>query len=232
MRKFLKYTLTAAFIMSFIGTISASEPTQTPRDPAKSKLIDSRAMITNEFSGIESKPIVKAIVTWMMETQGDITIMPPTEGDAVFYDLIMKKEGSDVVNIDPSILEADGKIKDPWNKGCRHSFYIVRINSDHPIVRALDGEDRQIMAFTFTGCVSKFIAVVADRMQTEEMLYTTMLHELGHMWGLPDNKAGSDSIMNGSWPGAKCITTRDLRDVYDINGKSGMQPKDSGCSVK
>jgi len=226
MRKLLKRAAITLLITSFIGTLGAAE---AKRDPAKTHLIDSRAMIEDNFSGLETTPIVKAFVAWMNETQGDILIMPPTEADGLFYDLIMKGDSKEV-NLDPEALLADGKIKDPWSKGCRQTFYVIRITSNHPIVRGLDGEDRQIMAFTFAGCVSKFIAVVADRMKDEEMMYTTMLHELGHMWGLPDNKSGVNSIMNGSWPGSSCITKRDLADVYEAMGKGGMEPKETGCS--
>ena len=226
MRKLLKRAAITLLITSFIGTLSASE---ARRDPAKTHLIDSRAMIEDNFSGLETGPIVRAFVTWMNETEGDILIMPPTEGDGLFYDLIMKADSKEV-NLDPDVLAADGKIKDPWSKGCRQTFYVIRITSAHPIVKALDGEDRQIMAFTFAGCVSKFIAVVADRMRDEEMMYTTMLHELGHMWGLPDNKSGANSIMNGSWPGSNCITKRDLNDLYTSMDKAGMEPKETGCS--
>lgn len=229
MRKFLKYTLVTAFIMSFIGTISASEPI---RDPEKTKLIEARALIQDEFSGLETEPIVKSFFSWMEETTGDIEIMPPTEVDGLFYDIAIKGNGNDVSVFDMD-LQADGSNPDPWSKGCRHTFYVIRITSSHPVVKALDGEDKQIMAFTFTGCAFKFIAVVADRMRDENMLYTTMLHELGHMWGLPDNKDGKISVMNGSWPGANCITKKDLRDVYEKNNKQGMEPKDKGClSVK
>lgn len=229
MRKFLKYSLVTAFIMSFIGTISASEPI---RDPEKTKLIDARALIQDDFSGLESGPIISAFVSWMNETRGDITIMPPTEADGLFYDIAIKGSGNDISVFDMD-LQADGRNPDPWSKGCRHTFYVIRITSNHPVVKALDGEDKQIMAFTFAGCAFKFIAVVADRMRDENMLYTTMLHELGHMWGLPDNKDGKSSVMNGSWPGSNCITKKDLRDVYDKNNKQGMEPKDRGCpSVK
>lgn len=225
MRKLLKRTAIVMVVTSFIGTLSASE---AKRDPVKTHLIDSRAMIEDSFSGLETKPIVSAFVTWMNETQGDILIMPPTEADGMFYDLIMKGDAGEV-NLDPELLSADGRVKEPWSKGCRQTFYVIRITSNHPIVKALDGEDKQIMAFTFTGCVSKFIAVVADRMRDEDMMYTTMLHELGHMWGLPDNKAGTNSIMNGSWPGSNCITKRDLSDVYSVMDKPGMEPKETGC---
>lgn len=229
MRKFFKYTLVTAFIMSFIGTISASEPI---RDPEKTKLIDARALIQDDFSGLETGPIISAFVSWMNETRDDITIMPPTEVDGIFYDIAIKGSGNDISVFDMD-LQADGRNPDPWSKGCRHTFYVIRITSNHPVVKALDGEDKQIMAFTFTGCAFKFIAVVADRMRDENMLYTTMLHELGHMWGLPDNKDGKSSVMNGSWPGSNCITKKDLRDVYDKNNKQGMEPKDRGCpSVK
>ena len=228
MRKLFKHVLITAFVMSFIGSIGASEAV---RDPEKTSLIDSRAMIQDDFSGLETVPIVRAFVSWMEETQGDITIMPPTEADGLFFDLAVKGEGSNNsdINVFDKDLQADGSNPSPWSKGCRHTFYLLRITSNHPVVKALDGENREILAFTFTGCTYKFIAVVADRMRDENMLYTTMLHELGHMWGLPDNKDGKTSVMNGSWPGSKCITKKDLHDVYDKHNKQGFEPKDRGC---
>lgn len=225
MRRFLKQTVVVLTTMSFIGAISASE---AKRDPEKSMIIDSRALIQSDFSGIETRPIVRAFVTWMNETEGDIMIMPPSDADALFFNLIMKDGDGDLRVFDME-LDQDAKVPEPWAKNCRQSFYIIRVTSENAVVKALDGEDRQIMAFTFEGCVFKFIAVVADRMQDEEMMYTTMLHELGHMWGLKDNTRGKDSIMNGSWPGSKCITKHDLQDVYDVHHKHGMAPPKSGC---
>lgn len=231
MRKFLKHAAVFLTATTLIGAISASEASEAKRDPSKTHLLDTRAMVVDDFSGLELKPIVEAILTWTGETQGDISIMPPTDADGLFYDIAVNGTGNDmnVFNMD---LTADATNPDPWQQGCRHAFYIIRVTSNNSTVKALDGEDRQIMAFTFTGCTFKFIAVVADRMRDEHMLYTTMLHELGHMWGLKDNKAGKESIMNGSWPGSSCITKKDLHDVYGVMGKKGMEPKDTGCAPK
>jgi len=225
MRRLLKQVAVILATVSFIGAISASE---ARRNPDKTSLIDARALIQNDFSGIETKPIVRAFISWMNETEGDIMIMPPSESDAMFFDLIMK-DGEGSLRVFDMDLTSDAAVPEPWSKGCRNSFYIVRVTSDNPVVKALDGENRHIMAFTFEGCAFKFIAVVADRMQDEEMMYTTMLHELGHMWGLKDNARGRDSIMNGSWPGATCITKHDLSEVYDLHHKHGMQPPRGGC---
>lgn len=228
MHKFFKHILVTAFVMSFIGSISASEPA---RNSEKTKFIVSRVMIQDEFSGLETGPIVKAFVSWMEETQGDILILPPTLSDGMFFDVAIKgEEGKDFSVFDKD-LQADASNPEPWANGCRHTFYLLRVSSNHPVVKSLDGEDREILAFTFTGCAYKFIVVVADRMRNENMLYTTMLHELGHMWGLPDNKDGKESIMNGSWPGSKCITKKDLHDVYDKHNKHNMEPKDRGCII-
>lgn len=229
MPKFFKYAATVAFLLSFIGVISASE--QKPRDPEKTKLIETNAMIVDDFSGLESTVIVKAFFNWINITEGDIMILPPDERDGLYFDFILKGDGKDMQVFDMD-LESDGSIPDPWSNKCRHTFYVLRITSSHPVVKALDKDDRQIMAFTFTGCAYKFIAVVADRMRDENLMYTTMLHELGHMWGLKDNKEGPNSIMNGSWPGAPCITRRDMIEVYDIHGKRNMQPKNAGCVPK
>lgn len=224
MGKFGKYATTIAFVMSFIGAISASETQQ----PEKTHILSSNAMITEDFSGIEGTIITKAILSWMSETRGDIMILPPEAKDGLYYDIIMKGD-SPTMNIFEMDLAVDGKIPDPWSKGCRQTFYIIRITSSHPVVQEFEAQNRHVMAFTFTGCAYKFIAVVADRMSNEEVLYTTMLHELGHMWGLKDNQEGDASIMNGSWPGAKCITKRDLKEVYEIHGKKNREPLGAGC---
>lgn len=226
MRNFFKYTMTVALVMSFIGAISASE---AERDPEKTHILTTNAMIADEFSGIESALIVKSFLGWMNESRGDILILPPDEKDGLYYKFFLKGDSPEfsVFEMD---LTADAKVKNPWAKECRHTFYVMRITSSHPVVKVLDGEDKTIMAFTFTGCSYKFIAVVADRMSNEKMMYTTMLHELGHMWGMKDNKEGGKSIMNGSWPGAECITKRDLREVYEIHGKKNKEQRDAGCN--
>lgn len=225
MQKFGKYATTIAFVISFIGTISASESQQVHE---KTHLLSTKALIAEDFSGIEDTIIVKAIINWMVETHEDITILPPEERDQIYYNIIVKGDSTNM-NIFEMDLMGDTKIPDPWSKNCRNTFYVIRITSSHPVVQEFDAQNRRVMAFTFVGCAYKFIAVVADRMGNEEILYTTMLHELGHMWGLMDNKEGENSIMNGSWPGSKCITKRDLRQTYEIHGKKGKEPKDTGC---
>lgn len=230
MRKLYKNICVFSIVATLVGVLGASE---ARRDPKKTHLISSRAMIQDDFSGLEAKPIIKAFYAWTEETEGDITIDPPEEIDGLFYDAAVKGEGNDVQVFDLD-LKADSSNPDPWQVGCRHAFYVIRVTSSNPTVKAIDAageEPREVMAFTFTGCNFKFIAVVADRMRDEEMMYTTMLHELGHMWGLPDNKEGQDSIMNGSWPAATCITRRDILNVYEANGKPGMAPK-TGCTRK
>lgn len=225
----LKKLAIFAFFTSFIGVLGASE---AKRDPEKTHLITTRAMIQDDFSGLEATPIVKAFVSWMEETRGDILVSPPNESDGVFYDVVMKGDGNDLQVFDMD-LKSDGSTPDPWDKGCRHTFYIVRVTSNNSVVKAIDKDrDSEVLAFTFSGCAFKFIAVVADRMRDEKMMYTTMLHELGHMWGLPDNKDGQLSIMNGSWPGSSCITKKDVADVYNRNGKPSAAPKDTGCTAK
>ncbi|NBR26656.1 MAG: hypothetical protein EBU08_23345, partial [Micrococcales bacterium] len=72
---------------------------------------------------------------------------------------------------------------DPWREGCKQTFYILRGTSRDPIVKYIDDRDGDpsvgILAFTYTGCLFKYIMVVGDRMENDELMYTTMLHELG-----------------------------------------------------
>ena len=225
MQKLGKYATTIALVMSFIGVIGASEAQQAPE---KTHLLSTNALISDDFSGIEDTIIVKAFVGWMVETRGDITISPPESRDQLYYDILIKGDSANM-NIFEMDLVGDARIPDPWSKNCRNTFYVIRITSSHPVIQQFDSQNRHVMAFTFVGCAYKFIAVVADRMGSEEVLYTTMLHELGHMWGLLDNKEGENSIMNGSWPGSKCITKKDLRQTYEIRGKKGKEPKGAGC---
>ena len=111
-RKSLKYSAVFFAATAFIGVISVSEASETTRDPIKSHLIDSRAMIEDDFSGLELKPIVDAIFSWKKETQGDIDVMPPTEADGIFYDVVINGEvnGKNIFNID---LSADAANFDP-----------------------------------------------------------------------------------------------------------------------
>lgn len=233
MRKFFKNATVATIVLSFIGIMGASKADPAQAAAAKEKvdshLITSRALIQNDFSGVESGPIVKAFISWMSETNGDILVLPPTEQDVMFFDLLLTDDSGNV-NVFDMDLEGDMKVPEPWSKSCRQTFYIIRITSKHPVVKALDGsrDGHEILAFTFSGCKYKFIAVVADRMRDENLMYTTMLHELGHMWGLNDNKDGKESIMNGSWPGATCITKKDIHKLYDTHHKGSVAP-DTGC---
>lgn len=220
----------AAFASSItlIAALSASEASEAKRDPEKSRMIVAHAAIQDEFSGLETRPIVQAFTSWMVETSGDILVLPPDETDAMFYEMVMKNDKGEV-DVFNANLKEDAEVKDPWAGDCRRTFYVLRLKSKSPIVKTIDGETRQVMAFTFVGCMFKFIVVVSDRMKSENVMYTTMLHELGHMWGLPDNREGKSSVMNGVYPGSFCITKRDIQEVYDAHGKSVYVPTDTGC---
>ena len=246
MCKFLKTTTIAAGILSLVGIIGASKPGEggegvpatkkaekaTQEEHQRPVMIASRTLIQDDFSGVESEPIVRAFMSWMAETSGDIIIAPPTEQDTMYFDLLMNDSQGNV-NVFEMDLAADGSKPEPWGPSCRHTFYVLRITSRHPVVKMLDkdkaGESKEILAFTFAGCMYKFIAIVADRMRDQNLMYTTMMHELGHMWGLADNTAGPNSIMNGSWPGAMCITKKDMKDLYELHGRSNSIPADAGC---
>ena len=232
MRKFFKNATIATIMLSFIGIMGASKADPTAsvvKEKVDSHLISSRALIQNDFSGVESGPIIRAFVAWMSETNGDVLVLPPTEQDAMFFDLLLSDDEGNVKVFEMD-LENDIKVPEPWSKACRQTFYVLRITSKHSVVKTLDGtrDGKEILAFTFAGCKYKFIAVVADRMRDENLMYTTMLHELGHMWGLSDNTAGRQSIMNGSWPGANCITKKDIHDLYDLHHKGQVAPS-TGC---
>jgi len=238
MRKFLKTTSMAVGMLLFVGIIGASKPKEGSPDPKELEaprpaLITSRALIQDDFSGVEGEPIVRAFVSWAVATDGDVTVNPPTEQDVMYFDMLMNdSEGN--VNVFEMNLAADGGKPQPWGPGCRHTFYVLRLTSRHPVVKILDkerGGGAEILAFTFSGCMYKFIAVVADRMRDQNLMYTTMMHELGHMWGLADNKSGPASIMNGSWPGAMCITKKDIKDLYELHGRGDSIP-DTGCDPK
>lgn len=228
MRDRIKQLSVFLLISTLITAISASEPVKKEETNVREKMIVTHAMIEDDFSGLEIVPIVSAFISWMSVTHNDISILPPTEGDGLFYDVIMKGTGNGAGAFEMT-LDADGKSPDPWSKTCRHTFFVIRTNSKSDIVKALDGKDRAILAFTFTGCTIKFIVVVADRMRDEEMLYATMLHELGHLWGLPDNEDGPTSIMNSHYPTSKCITKKDITRVYESHHMSKFAPQDTGC---
>lgn len=232
MPKFFKFATIFMFVLTVVGIISASENPE--RDPKKSHLLTVHAMITNDFSGLEIKPITMAFKSWMKETSGDITIAQPTQNDAIFYEMLVKGESplalSEMAMSYPGDYDPESN---PWREGCRNSFYVMRTLSDDPLVQALDNrdddEESTILAFTHAGCLFKYIVVVADRMENEQLMYTTVLHELGHMWGLYDNTKGQESLMNGVYPMAPCITKADLADVYEVFGKKGQAPKSGGC---
>lgn len=239
MRKFLKTTMTIVSMLLLIGIIGASKPKENPdvivkADQAQREaLITSRALIQEDFSGLEVEPIVKAFASWTVATVGDITVNPPTEQDAIYFDLLMNDSEGNVIVFEMD-LKADGSNPQPWGPSCRHTFYVLRLTSRHPVVKMLDrtrGGGAEILAFTFSGCKYKFIAVVGDRMRDQNLMYTTMMHELGHMWGLVDNNAGPNSIMNGSWPGAMCITKKDVKDLYELYGR-GRETPGTGCDIK
>lgn len=229
MPKILKFVTVLTILLTFVGVLSAAE--KPARDPSKSHLITSHALITEGFSGLELAPLSNAIRTWMKETSNDITVLPPEESDSIFYNMMIRGEDSTVIS-DIALTYPDD-YKNPWKVGCRNTFYVIRTTSRDPLVKAIDDQDGDpttgVLAFTHPGCLFKYIVIVADRMDNEELMYVTMLHELGHMWGLPDNERGKLSIMNGMYPMAPCITKTDLFETYEVFGKGNQVPKKGGC---
>ena len=123
---------------------------------------------------------------------------------------------------------------DPWGPQCSNVFYVLRTTSEDPIVRGLDeAKGASTLAFTYSGCIYKFVFVVADRMSTIEELNTVMVHELGHVWGLDDNELGKESIMNGSYNDmSECITKRDMKELYKKRHASDKLRPEIGCTPK
>lgn len=235
MPKIFKFTTIFALILTFVGVISAAEPAPKT-DSSKSNLIKSHALITDSFSGLEITPISRAIKEWIRITEGDITVLPPKKSDGVFYNKLLRGEG-DVAISSLAISYLNESSEKPWDSDCNNTFYILRTTSRDPVVKLLDNvkssenenENVGILAFTYTGCFLKYIVVVADRIDDEKVLYETMLHELGHMWGLLDNEKGDKSVMNGMYPMSTCITKEDLEDLYEIFDKKDLASKRSGC---
>ena len=228
MSKIFKFVTIVILFITFVGVLSAAE--KPSRDPKKSHLLTTHALITSDFSGVEAIHIANAIRSWMKETSNDITVLPPEQSDSMFYEMLIRGSTSIISNM---ALTYPDENKDPWAEDCRNNFYIIRTTSRDPLVKALDNRDNDsasgVLAFTYLGCFFKYIVVVADRMNDEKLLYTTMLHELGHMWGLSDNERGQLSVMNGYYPMAPCITKADLFETYEIFGKSIHVPTKGGC---
>ena len=229
MPKIFKFAMIVILFITFVGVISAATP--PTRDSKQSHLLTTHALITSDFSGVEAAPITNAIRSWMKETSNDITVLPPEQSDSMFYEMLIR--GSVSAISDMALMYSDEN-KDPWGEDCRNNFYIIRTTSRDPLVKALDNREGDpasgVLAFTYLGCFFKYIVVVGDRMHNEELMYTTMLHELGHMWGLPDNERGQLSVMNGIYPMAPCITKTDLFETYEVFGKSVHVPTKGGCT--
>lgn len=234
--KRIKHLVIGSLLTLVVGTVSATEKPKVEEKHEHSAIIDSRALIANDFSGMESKPIVAAFYEWMKETKGDILIFPPVSADAEYFKkMYLTDDGdfipSDNIQLDMSIVSAG---LDPWGDDCSQTFYILRTTSESSIVRAIDStKDGSTLAFTYPGCFYKFIFVVADRISSEEEMKTVMIHELGHMWGLPDNQKGENSIMNGMYNNmSKCITKEDMKELYELHGASMFLEGDMGCETK
>ena len=226
MKKLINH-ISFIFFVCFITTISFAN------SPNKNKeIIDAHVYIENKFSGVEVKPIVEAFYTWMGETKGGITIHPPTLEQKIYFHNVLKPN---IVDDDSLNLDHVKSAPVAWGGACSKDFFIMRVLSSDPIVMLIDqGKDSNVgvLAYTFLGCKYKFIAVVADRIQDDEMLKTVLIHELGHMWGLPDNTKGNLSIMNGLYPMSKCITKSDIEELYELYGKKEVAKSLGGCDSK
>lgn len=230
MPKIFKFATVLALVLAFVGALSAAE--KPSRDPSKSHLLTAHALITDGFSGLELLPLSNAIRTWMKETSNDIVVLPPEQSDSFFYKTLLRGEGDSAIS-DIALSYLDDSKLNPWREGCRNTFYVIRTTSRDPLVKVIDDRDGDpstgVLAFTYPGCLFKYIVIVADRMESEEFMYGTMLHELGHMWGLPDNERGLLSVMNGMYPMSPCVTKTDLFETYGVFGKGNHVPKAGGC---
>jgi hypothetical protein len=219
------------FFILFICLITTISFADSPKS---NTLIECNAFIEGKFSGVEMKPIVESFYTWMNVSNGAIKISPPTEVQRAYFYKVMRHAINDPDQLD---LDATRHPTVAWGGACSKDFFVIRVLSIDPIVRLIDNSknsgdsDKQfgVLAYTFLGCRYKFIAVVADRIEDEEMLKAVILHELGHMWGLLDNEKGNSSIMNGVYPMSKCITKSDIIDLYEAH-KKNVPSNIKGCN--
>jgi len=223
------------FFICLITTISFAEP---PSKKEYIPTIESYAYIEGKFSGVEIAPIIESFYTWINETRGDIKINPPTVEQRNYFYKVLKPSIIDDENLH---LDYTKNPKIAWGNSCSKNFFILRVLSNDPTVMLIensknsDNENESkkgILAYTFLGCRYKYIAIVADRIIDEEMFKSVIIHELGHMWGLPDNEKGNQSIMNSSYPMSTCITKSDLEDLYEIHGKKEKVKFFGGCNPK
>lgn len=229
MKKIL-YNCFFVFLVCLISTLSFAEAPKNNKN-----LIESYVLIEHKFSGVELNPIVDAFLTWSQETKNDIIVNPPTiEQKLYFHKVLLPNIGDE-----DSLALDNSDPKKAWGNSCSKNFYILRTVSSDPRVMLIDNiknennSDRRtgVLAYTFLGCKYKFIVVVADRINDEEMFKVVLMHELGHIWGLPDNEKGQLSIMNGMYPMSTCITKLDIQTLYDIHEKKiPSKLINSGCS--
>ncbi len=90
----------------------------------------------------------------------------------------------------------------------------------------VDGSDGPIGSYKRTikkGYISKAeikIATRGNKKYSNNLIYTTMLHEIGHVLGLPDETRKQSSIMYMPISDTQDIIKPDVKNLYKLNGWS------------
>ena len=92
----------------------------------------------------------------------------------------------------------------------------------------VDGSDGPLGSHKITikkGAITKAeikMATKGNKKYTNNMVYTTMLHEIGHVLGLQESTRKQSSIMNMPVNETQDILKKDIVNLYHVNGWSYM----------
>ena len=99
---------------------------------------------------------------------------------------------------------------DFWNvqKGCSDKLTILRVTSEHPMINGSEGINHY-MGLSHPFYKFKWVMLVVDRLQTVRAFEETIVHELGHSFGLKHSFVKKSGVMYVNLEQTLCVTKYD-----------------------
>jgi hypothetical protein len=164
----------------------------TTRVPAK---IDLKVYVDDNFNFFQKVAIIKGLDEWDRATNGMVTFHTVNErwtSDQNFHDVGQPDENGDIT--------------------CSHSLHVINVTSEQQYVADIEEQLSQpIYGFTQSKCAYKFVLIVTDRANNNDIIKQTMTHEMGHVLALDHTPVPYRSIMfPGDGYAARCVTDLDI----------------------